>query len=341
MSETTIATNNALTQKLYEERLFRDVVKESYFSRFMGRDANSMVHVKTDLEAKKGDQIFYGLRMRLAGAGVEGDAVLEGNEEDLTTHSDSVTLQHYRHAVKDNGALTRQRAVFDVDKESELALKDWGNEKIDLICFTAILDSPTKTFFKNGTTGAISADSAANAKLSLTEANSKLTPALMAALKAYAKTGGNRQIIPIRPIKVDGVNYYVLLTHNDCLYDLTNDATFQQAMREAKERGSENPLFRGSFAIWNNVVVHEHENCTIATDGGGAAVPWAKSVFMGAQALMFAFGQRPKFIEKNFDYENKHGKAWSVMAKAKKPVFNSIDFGSLGVYLARTNISGL
>lgn len=341
MAETTIATNNSLTQKLYEEKLFRDVVKESYFSRFMGRDSNSMVHVKTDLEGKQGDQIYYGLRMRLSGAGVTGEAILEGNEEDLTTYSDSITLEQYRHAVKDNGALTRKRAVFDVDEESELALKDWGNEKIDLICFTAVLDSPTKVFYRDGVAGAISAGSAATAKAALTAANSTLTPSLLAALKAYAKTGGNRSIVPIRPIKVDGVNYYVLLTHSDALYDLTNDATFQQAMREAKERGSQNPLFRGSFAIWQNVVVHEHENCTIATDGGGAAVPWCKSVFLGAQSLLFGFGSRPKLIEKNFDYENKHGKAWAVIAKSKKAVFNSIDYGSLGVYLARTNISGL
>lgn len=341
MAETTFATNNPLTQKLYQEKLLRDVVKQVYWSRFMGNNPNFAVQLKTDLEGKQGDQIYYGLRMRLGGAGITGDGILEGNEEDLTTYSDSVVLEHYRHAVKDNGALTRQRAVFDVDEESELALKDWGQEKIDAISFAAILDTPSKVFFRNST-GVVTADSAANAKAGLHATNSVLNTVLLSALKTWAKTGGNRTYIPIRPLVVDGVNYYVLLTHPDANHDFVNDSTFQTAMREAKERSSENPLFRGSFAIWNGVVVHEHENCTIAADaGGGSNVAWAKSVFFGAQAMMFAFGQRPKLIEKNFDYENKHGKAWGVICRAKKPVFNSLDFGSVGVYCARTNISGL
>lgn len=340
MSETTIATGNALTQKLYNERLVRDVVKQTYWSRFMGKTPNFAVQVKTDLEGKQGDQIYYGLRMRLTGTGVTGDAILEGQEEDLTTYSDSVTLEHYRHAVKDNGAMTRQRAVFDVDEESELALKDWGNEKIDQLLFDAILTTPSKTFYRDST-GAVLASTAATAKSALDATNSKINTVLLSALKAWAKTGGNRTYIPIRPLMVDGVNYYTLLTHPDANHDLQNDSTFQAAMREAKERSSENPLFRGSFAIWQGVVIHEHENCTIATDGGAGSVAWTKSVFFGCQALMWAFGRRPRLIEKNFDYENKHGKAWGVIAKGKKPVFNSLDFGSVGVYLARTNISGL
>ena len=88
-------------------------------------------------------------------------------------------------------------------------------------------------------------------------------------------------------------------------------------------------------------MIHEHENCPPAADGGGATVTWAKVAFLGAQSLIWAFGRRPRLIEKNFDYENKHGKAWGVIARAKKPVFNSLDYGSLGLYLARTNVSGL
>lgn len=341
MAETTLATNNALTKKLYQEKLFRDVVKESYFSRFMGSTSSSMVQVKTELEKSQGDEMTFGLRMRLSGTGVEDDNILEGNEEDLTTYSNSIVLKQYRHAVKDNGALTRQRAVYDVDSESEMALKDWGNEKIDALCFDAILDTPTKVFYRASADGAVAAGSAAIAKAALSDANGKINTVLLSALSTWAKTGGNRTYVPIRPLVVDGKNYYVLLTHPDCMHDLRNDSTFQAAMRDAAERGKENPLFRGSFAIWNGVVIHEHENCTPATDGGGASVPWAKGCFLGAQSLLWAFGRRPRLIEKNFDYENKHGKAWGVIARAKKPVFNSLDFGSLGVYLARTNVSGL
>lgn len=340
MAETIIESGNTLRKKVYDEKVFRDVVKESYWAKFMGRSSKSACHVKTDLEAGKGDEIVYPLRMRLTGQGVEGDDILEGNEEDLTFYSDSVQLQQYRHAVKDNGALTRKRTAFDIDQESELALMDWGNEKIDALCFAAILNSPTKVFYRNSS-GQVAAGSAATAKSGLTAGQSKINTVLISALKAWAKTGGGRSYVPIRPLKVDGVNYYSYLTHDDSMHDLANDSTFQSAMREAADRGKDNPLFRGSFAIWQNVVIHEHENCTTGTDGGSGAVAWNKGVFFGAQALLWAFGQRPRMIKKNTDYENKHGQSWGIIAKAKKPVFNSLDYGSVGVYTERTNISGL
>lgn len=340
MAETTVATGSSLAKKLYNEKLFRETVKESYFSRFMSTKADSIVQVKTDLEASQGETIVFGLRMRLTGTGVEDDNILEGQEEDLTTYSDSITLKQYRHAVKDNGAMTRKRATYNVDEESDAALKDWGNEKIDLLCFQALFNAPTKVFYRD-VNGAIAANSAATAKAGLDATNSKINTVLLSALKTWAKTGGNRTYVPFRPIKVSGRNYYALLVNPDCNHDLQNDSTFQAAMREAADRGDENPLFRGSFAIWQNVVIHEHENCTNATDGGGAAVAWSQCVFMGCQALLWAFGQRPKMVEKNFDYENKHGRSWGIIAKTKKAVFNSLDFGSVGVYLARSNISGL
>lgn len=50
MAKTAFETSNDLTKKAYDERLFRDAVKQSYFNRFMGDNAASLVHVKTQLE---------------------------------------------------------------------------------------------------------------------------------------------------------------------------------------------------------------------------------------------------------------------------------------------------
>lgn len=343
MGKTAFATNNALTKKVYEEKLFRDSVKESYFSKFMGNTASAMVQTKTQLEKGKGDQIYFGIRMRLTGAGVTSGTQLEGNEERLTTYSASVSLERYRHAVRDDGALTRQRAVFDIDTESEQSIRDWGAEKIDSLCFTAALANPTKIFYRDGTAGAITATgTASTAKTALSATHSKLNTTLISALKAWAKTGGARSYVPIRPIKIKGREYYVLLTHPDSMYDLKIDSTFAQAMREAQDRGPENPLFEGATAIWDGVVIHEHENCTTGTDAGASSnVAWNKGLFLGAQSLCFAWGERPEVIQEEFDYKEEHGYAWAMTCGVVKPTFNSLDYGSVQVYLARTNISGL
>ena len=341
MAKTTVASANALTKKVWEEKLFRDTLYDTYFNKFMGNSDSSLVQVKTNLEKQKGDRITFGIRMQLTGDGVTEGQILEGNEEALTTYDYSLTLGQYRHAVRSNGELDAQRAMYDIYDEQKTALKEWGAQKIDSLAFAAILASPTKLFYPSGSGGDLTvAASEAAGKAALHATQSKLNPNFIVQLRTWAMTGGNGAYTPLRPVRVEGDEYFVLLTHPDSLADLKMNSTFQNAMRDARERGPSNPLFKGAVAIWDNVVIHEHRRCTAAADGGGASVAWNKAVFMGAQSLVWAWGQREKLVEKTFDYDNEKGVAWGIIAKTGKPVFNSKDYGSLGVYLSRTNISG-
>lgn len=347
MAKTTFTTSNELTKKAFSEKLHRDAVKESYFSKFVSQNADSIVTEKTELTKSQGDEITIGLRTRLSGAGVAEGTQLEGNEEALTSYAMKVRLAIHRHGVRDAGAMTRKRAMFDISAESEIALKDWMSEKIDQLAFDALgvgvgaADAPSKIFYKTSA-GVLATGTAATAKSALTVADSKLSLNMISFLKTWAKTGGDRSYIPLRPVKVDGKDYYVLLTHPDAVYDLRADTAFQQAMREAEIRGPQNPLFTGATAIWNGVVIHEHENCAIGTDGGSTTnVPFVKSALLGAQALVWAWGQRPEIVQETFDYQNEIGYGMSVIAGCKRSQFNSLTYGSVGVYLARTNVSGI
>ncbi len=157
-----------------------------------------------------------------------------------------------------------------------------------------------------------------------------------------ALTGYNMTQTPLRPIKINGKNYFVLLVHPDVMGDLKNDATFAQARREALDRGKDNPIFQGSEAIWDGVVIHEHVNGPIYNNwGSGANVSGAKCVLMGAQALIWAWGKRPEVVAEEFDYKEEHGYAWAITAKVNKPSFNSKDYGSVAVFVARTKTSDL
>jgi len=331
MSKTAFSTSNALTKKLWQEKLFRDTVKESYFSKFMGDNMESLVYTKTDLEKGQGDKLTFGIRMRLSASGVTSGQALEGNEESLTTYDYSLTLEQYRHAVRDDGAMSRKRAMFSISEEAVSALKDWGAEKIDSLLFTALQASPTKIFYGGDATSAATL-----------EAGDKLTPVLISKVKAWAVTGGGRSgaLPPIRPIRVNGGKYYVLLVHPDQMFDLKRNSEFTQAMREAEIRGPQNPLFNNATAIWDGVVIHEHENITrYTTWGAGSDVSGASGMFMGAQALCWGFGERPNVVNKMFDYDNEQGYAWGMIAAAGKPKFNSKDYGVIGVYTARTGVA--
>lgn len=343
MAKTIQSSANNLTKKVWEEKLYRDSVKESFFmERFSGTSSDNIVHVKSNLEAGKGDKITFGLRMKLSGAGVEEGQILEGNEEALSTYDFSLTLKQYRHAVRDDGEMDRKRAVWDMDEESRSALKDWMTEKIDQLCFDAAFLNPTLTAYRsNASTGAFATNATyATALADISAANSKCNAAFLSALKTIAKNGQGRNFIPLRPIKYKGKMYYVLLVHDDVVYDLKQDPILQAAWENAMERGEDNPLFRDAVVVWDGVIVHSHENVPKGTNGGGGAVAYSKGVLLGAQGLAWAWGRRPKVVEKDFDYEDEHAYAIGMLGRAGKPVFNSKDYGSIHCVFARTNISG-
>lgn len=339
--KTIFTTSNPLTKKLWEERLFRDVEIESYFvSRFMSEDENNLVQVQTDLTKSQGDQVTFGIVPNLTGDGVTSGQTLEGNEEGLNSYDYSIVLEQYRHGTRTRGKLDVQRAMFSIPEVSRSKLKIWGAEKIDKLLVSALLASPTKILYRDGVAGAPSGTAvSATAKAALTAANSKVTPNFISALRTWAKTGGAAQTWRIRPVKIDGREYYVLLVNPACMYDLRIDSTFQQAQKDAQNRGKDNPLFRTATAIWDDVVIHETERIPLFTDGGGAAVTGAFGAFMGAQSLCWAWGERPNTEQEDFDYKNEQGWAWEMMAKAGKPKFNSKDYGCVGVVFAATNVT--
>ena len=57
MAKTNFTTSDALTKKVWEEKLFRDSAKEAYFSKFMGESSDSLVQEQTALEKEQGDRI--------------------------------------------------------------------------------------------------------------------------------------------------------------------------------------------------------------------------------------------------------------------------------------------
>jgi N4-gp56 family major capsid protein len=339
--KTTFATNNPLTKKLWDEDLFRDVEIESYFmSRMQSEGENNIVQVQTDLTKSKGDQITFGLVPNLTGDGVTSGTPLEGNEEGLNSYDYSIVLEQYRHGTRTKGKLDVQRAMFSIPAVSREKLKIWGAEKIDKLFAAALVASFTKVIYRDGVAGVLSGTSTAStAKAALTAANSKVTPEMISALRVWAKTGGNAATYRIRPVKADGMDTYILLLHPAALYDLRINPTFAQAIKDAQERGKSNPLFKSAVAVWDNVVIHESERITLFTDGGGAAVTGCFGALMGAQALAWAWGERPNTVQKDFDYENETGWAWQMMAKAGKPKFNSKDYAVVGVCVACSNVA--
>ena len=363
MGRSTVDTSSALRKQIWEEGVFRDTIKETFFVSRMGGDAftnlergmpfdstpNDVIDIRTNLEAqgrtktRKGDKMTFELIPRIdpkTYPGVVSGQKLKGKEVPLQAYDFELELERYRQAVSAGAPMDWQRASYNMPRSAEAAVKNWGIEKLDTLCFSA-LDVTTGTpFFYKTAAGVLKTTTAATAKTALTAADGKLTPEMLSFIKAWAITGGARSYIPPRPVKIKGKNYYAVLVHPDVLFDWKRNSEVQQAAREAEARGSENPLFTGASYIWDGMVIHENESITIGTDGGSGAVPFALCHLLGAQSICFAFGERPSIVEDTEDYEEDLFYAWRVTAKASKPVFNSKVYGSVSFYVARTNVAG-
>ena len=323
MARTAIATGNALAPVIVQRQLFLEQKKAAYFTRFFSAKGDMPVFEKTDFTKAKGETMTFGLRIRLTGSPITGNATVKGKEDKLTFYTYQITLDRFRYAVMDDGSLTRQRFVGDIPTEIRNALTVWGGELIDKKCMDALTLSPTSITYGGDATS-----------VDTLEAGDKITPALISKMKAIAMTQRGSGKTPLQPVMVDGKKYLVLLVSPDVAVDLKYDTTFMAAIKDAAERGSNNPLFSGMLGVWDGVVIHEHENVPVYSNGGGAAITYSKCVLMGASALCWARGERPPIVEEDEDYEEFKGYCWRMTAQVGKPQFNSNDFGSLALYVS-------
>lgn len=343
MATTSYGTNNALAVKAWAKRLYREALKATWYAKLMGEDTESVIQVKNELSKGPGDQITYGLRMQLTGAGVQGDGTLEGNEEALTTYSDAVVINQLRHAVRSAGKMSEQRIPFDVRAEALSGLRDWWANRLDTAMAnqvsgnTLVTDSrysgnmattaPTTTLVQGHPGGAESA---------LTSADT-FTLALIDNAVALAKTATPM----IRPVRVNGEDMYVCLIHPFQVNDMRKNANAGQWLdiQKAAMTGGEidnNPIFTGALGVYNRVILYEDARMPQCINGTAAIANTRRAVLCGAQSCTLAFGQKNQdeqatWVEELFDYANQLGVSAGMIFGMKKNVFNSADFSTINL----------
>lgn len=348
MAVAQVATGASLVKVAIAEKLYRQAAKETYFTKFIGKNGGSIVRVKEELSKDTGETVKIGFIRNLTGDAIPEGTPAAGREEALYDYDMTITLSQYRKPVAVQRGMTEQRSAYDVPKEAEEALKRWASEYLDQLFFTAALDSPTKVLYRDGVAGAFSGTTtAATAKTAMAASNSAISLNFISAIRTWAETGGDGLMDPIKPVMVEGSPYYVLLTSPNVKYSLETLSEFQTAQREAADRGKENPLFKNSVAIWQGVVVHAHRNVTEYTNGGsGGSIRYAPSVLLGEDALLQARGRNGGIIKDESvtmatDYGEICGYCWKLITKVTKRKFNNKDYGSVGVYIACPSITGV
>jgi len=339
MATTAYGVNHPLAVKLWSKKLFHEALKQTWASKFFGTNSNSLIQIQENTQKGAGDKVTIGLRMQLSGAGVSGDGTLEGNEEALTTYSDSVLIDQLRHAVRSEGNMSEQRVPFSVREEARMGLQDWWADRIDTAFFNQLGGNTGQTDTRyTGSNSTIAPDAAhivypdgdvseADVASSTTSSVMKLTWIDYCVEKA--KSGS----VPIRPIMIGGEEKYVMFLHPYQVTDLrtnSNSGQWLDIQKAAMQGGqiSKNPIYTGALGEYNGVVLHQSTRVPSVTTNV------YRGIFAGAQAGTLAYGQnsgsgRMSWVEELFDYKNQLGVSAGMIWGLKKNQFNSADFGTL------------
>lgn len=306
-----------LVPKVWAKKVWHEGVKDSYFDKFTATDGSNVVHKNKDLENVKGDSVVFGLMMNLTGSGVEGNRQkLAGAEDTLNIYDFTVNTKLVRNAVSRYEA-DDQRTQYDMLKEIKIALKQWLSDWLD--------DRLISRLSYNPSNGEALYASAAGTQSSIT-ANDKLTTNIISRAKRKAMMHAPK----VQPIKVDGMDKYIMLVHPWAARDLKDDPKWLAAQQNANLRGSKNPIFTGALGEYDGVILYEYERVQTGNMGASSANV-CQNLLLGKQAACFAVSRPAKHIEQTDDYGNIAGNGIAFYGAVEKTNFNGKDYGVINV----------
>jgi N4-gp56 family major capsid protein len=348
MAQTNYTVNSAETNKIWAIKTFQEALKSTIAYKFIGGTSDAGIQRRDELKKSSGDRIRVTLRMQLTGRGVQGDGVLEGNEENLTTYTDDLLINQLRHAVNAGGVMSNQRVPFSTREEAMMGLRDWWKDRIDAAAINHLVGNTIQSDTAyTGNNAAIAVSSTrivrpltyTNDSSLTTASTDSFTLSLIDRAVATAKTATPM----VRPLKVGGQEMYACILHPYQVQNLRASVSGTQWVDIQKQRlaggvDENNPLMTGLLGIYNNTMLYEDARIPAAIDNSGAAVAnTRRAAFFGAQALCIGFGRDTNsetelsWNEKAFDYDNVLGVKAGMVFGVKKMVFNSVDFGTIPI----------
>lgn len=353
MADTTVATASVLQK--WERQYFKEFVRDSGFSPYMGTSPMKPFVVKRDL-IEGGQVINIPLVSALSGAG-KGTGTLVGNEESLANYSYSVKPYWHRHAVLVDKN-QEQISSFDIKSAARDMLKVWEMDQLrDGICdalsavaetagdYNATDGHPKQTFLRDATTTQKNTWAAANQYRVLfgnTESNYSATFATGLATVGSGDEFGLEEVSlmkkiarvraasrpSVRPIREgeSGREFFVIFTGSGNFGKLKTAMATANLDGRPRDVGS-NPFFQDGDLVYDGVTIREIPEILSGTSAGLSANQ-EPAYLCGAQALGIAWGQLPRATErKEDDYGFKFGKGTESLWAAEKLIYNGLDHG--------------
>lgn len=320
MADTSLATG--LQVQKWLRTYFAEYVRTSGFRPYMGKGTNSIIQVKHELTSG-GKSINIPLITRLKAAGVTGVSALEGNEEALGNFNQKIDIDFLRNAVRIN-VPDQHYSEIDLLQAARDMLTTWAADKLRTDVITA-LGSIDGTAFGSANATARNAWTANNedrvlfgdaignfnathaTALNAIAVGDTLSAGIVSLMKRIAKKA-DPHIRPMRINDTTGREFFVMFAGSLAFRDLKEDTTIAEANREARPRDVDsNPIFQDGDLIYDGVIIREIPEIAGFDNTAGSPVRVEPVYLCGAQAIGLAWGQEPKSIKENFDYDMQMG----------------------------------
>ena len=362
MSTTSFGVGDAMAVKLWSKKLSVEAVKATDVAAYIGEDAGSIIHRKTETSKGKGDQVTFGLRIQLSGNGFTENELAEGNGEALTIYSDALVINELGHVVgiKAEDTIDWQRVPFDMREEARQGLADWWRKRISVSFFNQVCGyTPANSAPFGGKFTGMQTVSAPNStrqiwqgSLTADESLGSTNTFSLTMLDKMKEMAINASPL-IRPINIksqtgDVGDYenvqegkYAVFLHPYQVTDMrTSTSTGQwldiQKAAMAGGQITKIPIYTGALGEYNGMILKSAIDVTqgVNSSTGAAITTVRRAVLCGAQAAVVAYGQKNapakyRWNEEKFDHKRRmEVSGWTIWG-LKKARFNSVDYGTI------------
>lgn len=366
MARTTVLPTNPAAVKLWATKVAVDSRKKTYFDKLTGAEGSYMPVVnKTDMEKGPGDEVTTTLIAKLRGKPVEGQEKLAGRIHRLGWATHKMRIDKHRQAVNVGDVMDQKRVNWSIPEQARDRLSDYMAEIYDeQITMTAaggrgvsdeIQHYPVgypgfpNTFDAPDAQHLMFWDGTRAGKAALT-ANDKLGINVIEKLilRAKKQIGGQPdKAVRMEPVRAgDSGKHFIYLGAPESMYDLRRETgeagwlAYEKA--KAAAVGNASPLFKAGAIYVNGVLVDETQTCVKFADGGASSnVPFARNLFLGANAVAVAHGTKSQrdgmkyeLTEDDEDYGEEGVIIVRMVAGFSKCRFNDMDFGVIANDLA-------
>jgi len=359
-----ITNASALNSDFVQSEVMKEMVYENTLFFLMGSTANSSIQM-VSRPKKSGDTVRIPFLNQLNDSATLGSSQLQGNTEDLSYVSDTVTIDYVRYGVKiEDLDLTEERAPFQIFNEARPLLVTAGAQHLrDHIIdeLGDVSEGRSRNRYLYGAADANWNATHATALANIDTTADKMTFEIIDEMKEKADLGGNtsglavsHRIRPYRQVMDNGAisNMYVLLLHPTAARQLRADPLYQNIALYRNEQNAPK-LVDGSryMGQYNGVLLYQLDELarladntavynggytrTDLTTAGASSSAVVHNLLLGAQAVAVVQGMMPRFDEEATDFKRNREVAFTELRGVEKLVFNSVDNGVLHCFTSK------